>query len=265
MAPAPDSRPSCSDAPTSALSARPPATLTSTAWSACADLTVAAWVRQGRWLGALGRGSGWWIGDWLRYGNSRYGDRYGTAARVTGYDQHSLRNMAYVAGRFEVPRRRGALSFSHHAELAALSAEEQDLWLDRAEAGSLSLRSLRSELRHARRRAASRLAPAQAGRRPDEAVTSSRPRDAAFDDRLVARQLAGTRRESHTTLELVCPACGCHFAPSADEVAHPRAASSDSEALGAQLTPASPPKRTQPRHPEIRRLNGVWPQRRHGS
>ena len=133
----PDSRPYRSDAPlqSSSSSGRSPAGLTTTAWSPCAQLTLADWVRQGRWLGALGRGSGWWIGDWVRYGTARYGDRYGPAARVTGYDVQSLRNMAYVAGRFQTPRRRDALSFSHHAELAGLPLEEQDLWLDRAEAG----------------------------------------------------------------------------------------------------------------------------------
>ena len=32
---------------------------------------VADWVRQGSWLGALGRGGGWSIGDGIRYGNAR--------------------------------------------------------------------------------------------------------------------------------------------------------------------------------------------------
>src|SRR5687768_3997103 len=95
---------------------RPRVGLTSKSWSPRGAPTVADWVRLGRGLGALGRASGWWIGDWLRYGNARYGERYGAAARITGYDVQSLMNMAYVAGRFEVSRRRESLSFSHHAE-----------------------------------------------------------------------------------------------------------------------------------------------------
>jgi hypothetical protein len=214
MATSPDSRPSHPH--TSAASLRPPATLTTTAWSPCAELAVADWVRQGRWLGALGRGSAWWIGDWLRYGNSRYGERYAAAARVTGYDQHSLRNMAYVAGRFEATRRRAALSFSHHAELAALGAEEQELWLDRAESEALSLRSLRSEIRAARRRAASRVAAAEARGRRDDVFASIPRRNGALT-------AVDTRPEPpHATLKLVCPECGCHFAASGDEVAPAR-------------------------------------------
>ena len=66
--------------------------------------------------------------------------------------------MAYVAGRYEPSRRRESLSFSHHAELAALSPADQELWLDRSEAGQLSVRALRFELREARRRTALRAA-----------------------------------------------------------------------------------------------------------
>jgi hypothetical protein len=66
-------------------------------------------------------------------------------------------NMAYVASRFEESRRRPGLSFSHHAELAGLAPEDQELWLDRAEAGGLSVRKLRAELRRVRERSAARM------------------------------------------------------------------------------------------------------------
>jgi len=216
-----DSRPYSPEAPAPASSGRPPAALTTTAWSPLVELTVADWGRQGRWLGALGRGSGWWIGDWLRYGNSRYGDRYGPAARLTGYDVQSLMNMAYVAGRFEVSRRRDALSFSHHAELAGLPVEEQDLWLDRAEASALSARALRFELRQARRRAASRRALAEARRGRDGAGSPSRTKAETIGRQVKSATVANTgttglgsaANGSHPSeTEVVCPECGHHFA-----------------------------------------------------
>jgi len=139
-----------------------PASLTTTSWSSAGGLPVGEWIQQGRWLGAVGRASGWWIGDWIRYGNRRYGEKYEEAATLTGYDCQSLMNMAYVAGRYETSRRRENLSFSHHAELAALPPADQEIWLDRVEAGQLSVRALRFELREARRRAALR-----AGRAPE--------------------------------------------------------------------------------------------------
>jgi hypothetical protein len=170
MATSPPLDSSRSLAPARAVGAakRTPAALSSTSWSPRQELTVADWVEQGRWLGALGRGSGWWLGDWLRYGTARYGDKYRPAAGVTGYDVQSLMNMAWVAGRFELSRRRENLSFSHHAELAGLPPADQELWLDRAAAGGLSVRALRLELREARRRAADRetLREARRGRTP---------------------------------------------------------------------------------------------------
>jgi hypothetical protein len=156
---------------TSAIAPAPPATaLTPTSWAAGRELAVTEWVEQGRCLGAIGRASAWWIGDWVRYGSTRYGDKYGAASRVTGYDVQSLMNMAYVASRFEGERRRPGLSFSHHAELAGLPPEDQELWLDRAEAGGLSVRALRVELRRVRQRSAARLALARGkDDGPDEA------------------------------------------------------------------------------------------------
>lgn len=93
----------------------------------------------------------WWIGDWLLYGNKRYGERYARAARITGYDVQSLMNMVWVASSFEPARRRDALSWSHRAEVAALTPEEQDDWLTRAEAQRMFVRCLRTEIRAARR------------------------------------------------------------------------------------------------------------------
>ena len=211
-------RSSCPDAAAPVSSAPLAARLTTTAWWPHGQLTVADWVRQGRWLGSLGRGSGWWIGDWIRYGNARYGERYGRAAQATRYDVHSLRNMAYVSGRFDMPRRREALSFSHHAELASLPVEDQELWLDRAEAGAMSVRSLRSELRRARRRAASRATLAEARGRRDEAVTSIRSNGAVPADELEPPKFATSSernggKSTGASPEVVCPECGCHFAP----------------------------------------------------
>ncbi len=152
-------------------------------------------MRHGRLLGALGHASGWWLGDWIRYGNARYGDKYTAAAELTGYDAHTLTNMAYVAGRFDVARRRENLSFSHHAALAALPADDQELWLQRVEAGNLSVRSLRSELRAVQRRVAARADLSKT--RP----SNGRPR----------------RRHRHDEPDalqgpvVVCPSCGHHI------------------------------------------------------
>jgi hypothetical protein len=116
-------------------------------WRPGQDLELAQWLEHGRRFGLLGRNVAWWIGDWLVYGNERYGERYPRAAKVTGYDAQSLMNMAWVASRFDPSRRREGLSWSHHAEVASLPQPEQDTWLDQCETQRMSVHCLRIELR----------------------------------------------------------------------------------------------------------------------
>ena len=109
------------------------------------------WAEQGRKLGVLGRAVGWWIGDWVRFGNAKFGERYSRASRISGYDVQTLMNMVYVASRYDVTQRRETLSWSHHAELAPLEPKERQRWLDMAESERLSVRCLREEIRRVRR------------------------------------------------------------------------------------------------------------------
>ena len=172
-------------ASTRARARRAPSIRVSTVeWSPEADLDLAEWLSQGKRIGVTGRSAGWWIGDWLRYGNARFGERYSRAARVTGYDVQTLMNMVYVASRFDSSRRREMLSWSHHAELAALDPEMQEHWLDRAISERLSVRDLRLEVRSGRHAAA-------------------RAERAASEDH---------DEEAHL---IECPSCGHRFGPHA--------------------------------------------------
>ncbi len=116
-----------------------------------ASLSFERWQALGRRIGSITNASSWWLGDWAFYGEGRYGKKYKQAIAVTGLDHQTLRNYAWVAGRFDVSRRRDKLSFGHHAELAALSEHEQDEWLDQAERGRWSRNELRTHLRNEKR------------------------------------------------------------------------------------------------------------------
>ncbi len=130
---------------------RPAGALSKIAWTPQRDLDHSDWLSTGRRLGAIGRCSQWWIGDWVRYGAARWGEKYAEAARVTGYDIASLRNMAWVAAQFDLSLRSDKLSWSHHVLLAPLDdVEEQRRWLRRASEERLSVADLRLELRSAR-------------------------------------------------------------------------------------------------------------------
>ena len=174
--------------------------LTDTSWLPRPKLTMSEWICQGRTLGAAGRASGWWLGDWIRFGNARYGEKYELAAKITGYGIHSLMNMAYVASRFENSRRREKLSFSHHAELAALQPDEQERWLDRAEREGLSSHRIRTELRRDGR-AARTSRPARRGSSMRAPATPSQ------------NSLDSARHLPTADANIVCPHCGHPFVP----------------------------------------------------
>jgi hypothetical protein len=124
--------------------------LSKIAWAPQRDLDHSGWLATGRRLGAIGRCSQWWIGDWVRYGAARWGEKYAEAARVTGYDVANLRNMAWVASRFDLSLRNDKLTWSHHVLLAPLEVDEQRRWLRRASEDQLSVADLRVELLAAR-------------------------------------------------------------------------------------------------------------------
>jgi hypothetical protein len=126
---------------------RPASALSKVAWTPHSEMGQAEWLATGRRLGAIGRCSQWWIGDWIRYGTSRWGEKYADAARVTGYDVASLRNMAWVASQFDLSLRSDKLTWSHHVLLAPLEDEEKGHWLERAASERLSVADLRLELR----------------------------------------------------------------------------------------------------------------------
>lgn len=158
--------------PTGPRARRSSSSLSKIAWVPQRDLGHSDWLATGRRLGAIGRCSQWWIGDWVRYGTARWGEKYAEAARVTGYDVASLRNMAWVASRFDLSLRNDKLTWSHHVLLAPLDTEAQREWLRRAGEERLSVADLRLELRALRsgERKASESAAVTARDRDDDAV-----------------------------------------------------------------------------------------------
>jgi hypothetical protein len=138
--------------PVAPKSRRPSGSFSKVAWAPQRDLGHTDWLATGRRLGAIGRCSQWWIGDWVRYGTARWGEKYAEAARVTGYDVASLRNMAWVASQFDLSLRNDKLTWSHHVLLAPLEADAQKKWLRRASEERLSVADLRLELRSSQER-----------------------------------------------------------------------------------------------------------------
>jgi hypothetical protein len=105
-------------------------------------LDFQGWKALGGSLQAIHRSIHWWIGDWLRFGEAKFGERYVQAIEETLFAYQTLANDVWVAKAIEPSRRKEKLTFGHHAVVAALPPAKQDEWLDKAEQGQWSTRKL---------------------------------------------------------------------------------------------------------------------------
>ena len=109
------------------------------------DLSYDDWAAMGHTLTAMGGSIPWWTGDFMLYGESKFGDK--AAEWVDPKAAQTLMNCAWVASRFPPSRRRESLSFSHHAEVAGCPFDVADAWLRQAEALGWSKTQLREAVR----------------------------------------------------------------------------------------------------------------------
>lgn len=115
-------------------------------------LSLTQWQEVGETLGRMERAVQWWIGDWVRFGAHRYGERHAHHIEATGLTYQGINGCQWVASTFELVRRRTNLSWSHHQEVAALEdPSEQDRLLDQAETKGWTRSQLRASVRALRR------------------------------------------------------------------------------------------------------------------
>lgn len=115
------------------------------------DPSYEEWEIYGQGLQLVERAIHWNIGDWLKYGEKRYGDTYTQAVELTGFTRDTVRRDKWVAERVQCVRRRTHLSFDHHREVAPLKPCAQDYWLDRAETEDLTRNELRRAIKEEER------------------------------------------------------------------------------------------------------------------
>jgi N6-adenosine-specific RNA methylase IME4 len=118
-------------------------TLAATGMHAEGDATFEQWQQAGDYLRYCEGAVHWWIGDWLNYGERKYGEKYAQALDTTGFDYQTVADDKWVAGKVELSRRRESLPFAHHREVASLSPEDQDELLGEAEREGLTRAKLR--------------------------------------------------------------------------------------------------------------------------
>ena len=103
---------------------------------------------MGATLQGIGKAWQWWVGDWLNYGETRWGEKYAQAVDE-GLDYQAAADAAYVARAVEFSLRNENLSWNHHKAIAPLETSKQREWLEKAEANEWSVKELREQIREA--------------------------------------------------------------------------------------------------------------------
>lgn len=80
------------------------------------------WEEIGKQLKLIEGSVLWWIGDWLNYGESKYGETYSQALEATDYSYDTLKQAKRVSARYEMGNRLPNLSWLHHRD--ALGADD---------------------------------------------------------------------------------------------------------------------------------------------
>ena len=175
------------------------------------DLDWDDYERLGTFLGSMNRACSWWVGDFILFGERIYGELYAQIEEALGLAPQTLANRASVARHIPPNRRRAALPFGVHAEVAYLEPRERDLWLDKAERGQWTRAKLREEMRAARGLTPDPMSDlaitGKSGTSPHE-----EPHEEYLDNGVPAavqhRNLLG---EPVSGPEIFCPHCGLGF------------------------------------------------------
>lgn len=120
--------------------------------------TYSEWEAVGETLKFLESSIQFAIGDWLRYGEKRWGEKYAQAAEETGYSEKSLREYVWVANAVDMSIRMDNLPFAHHQLVAPMKTkngapdvEKQRHYLELAEKQELPVSKLRKVIKEDKR------------------------------------------------------------------------------------------------------------------
>jgi len=105
------------------------------------------WEQIGLALKRIRKANMWWLGDWLNYGERKYGEMYTQALEITDYDYNTLAHLKQTADKVEISRRRPNLSFSHHMEVKGMEPKDQEKWLGKAEEGGWDRAEMRKNIK----------------------------------------------------------------------------------------------------------------------
>lgn len=119
---------------------------TETGWVPARELSYEEWTQLGNTLQTIHRLTPMWLGDWLNYGERKYGETYTEALLFTDHSLESLKQYKWVMGAVPPAARRAGLTFTHYRIVARLPVAEQIAWLDQAARQQLGTKQLADKI-----------------------------------------------------------------------------------------------------------------------
>lgn len=105
------------------------------------------WEKVGEFIRRSEESVHFWIGDWLLFGEKKYGETFSQAMDATKYNYQTLATDKWVSSRVPLSCRHENLSWDHHRAVAALEPEVQKEFLDQAEEKEMGREQLRQAVR----------------------------------------------------------------------------------------------------------------------
>ena len=112
------------------------------------ELPLEEWIALGNQLASIERRRMFWIGDWVNYGEAKYGEKYSQALSHTDYAYNTLRKASYVMGKVPKHMRRAKLNFEQHAVVAPLPPKQMKEVLDKAEKNGHTIQETKELVAH---------------------------------------------------------------------------------------------------------------------
>jgi N6-adenosine-specific RNA methylase IME4 len=97
------------------------------------EMTFEEWQSIGLQLQLMHGSVGFWIGDWLNFGERKWGEKYAQAIEETGLDYGTLMNYVWVSKALPFSLRSENLSYSAHKEIAAAPEKERKQLIENSE------------------------------------------------------------------------------------------------------------------------------------
>lgn len=115
--------------------------------SAIGTPTFQEWEEVGRFIKKAEGSVHFWIGDWLNYGEQKWGEMYSQAMDATEYEYGTLRDDKWLSKSIQLSERSDNLGVGQARLIAPLPEEEKKYWSEEIKKEPIPVRELKKKIK----------------------------------------------------------------------------------------------------------------------